>query len=196
MEERFHFHTDDLHRKKTHRDSILFLGGRDSARPPRTNSRLPIRHKRQASGDFLTGLPLRAAFEASLARHLKHGGTGRVALVMVDVMGLKEINDQYGFLAGDDMILAAAACLQKHGRGGRIIARIGGDEFGVLFVGVHASESAAHAADSLGRSRRLLGRGKTHSHRLTMHVGMAVSRANDSPRHLFERADESLRARR
>lgn len=196
MEERFHFHTDDLHRKKTHRDFILFLGGRDSARPPRTNSRLSVSHTLQASGDFLTGLPLRAAFEASLSRHLKHSGTGRVALVMVDVMGLKEINDQYGFLAGDNMIRAAAACLRKHGREGRITARIGGDEFGVLFVGVHARESAAHAADSLGRSRRLFDRDKIAFHRLTMHIGMAVSRAHDSPRHLFERADESLRARR
>ena len=51
---------------------------------------------------------------------------------MLDIDGLKEINDQHGHAAGDEVLHRAAQLLKKVFRSEDIIARIGGDEFAVL----------------------------------------------------------------
>jgi diguanylate cyclase (GGDEF)-like protein len=82
---------------------------------------------RQASHDFLTGLPNRAAFEAALKT-----ATGAVALVAIDLDGFKPVNDRHGHHAGDELLRQVAARLADCVGGGGLAARFGGDEFMLL----------------------------------------------------------------
>lgn len=89
---------------------------------------------RQATTDGLTGVANRRRFEelaeAELKRSARYGH--EVTIAIVDIDGLKHINDTYGHLAGDEAIIRVAAALQAVVRDTDTVARFGGDEFVVL----------------------------------------------------------------
>jgi diguanylate cyclase (GGDEF)-like protein len=85
--------------------------------------------------DPLTALPNRAMFDAQLdlAVSLARDDLGRQTGVMIiDVNKLKLINDVHGHRIGDEALRALAAELKKMAGPGYLVARIGGDEFGVV----------------------------------------------------------------
>lgn len=84
--------------------------------------------------DSLTGLFNRAYFEQELDR-LSKGRTVPVAVGVMDVDNLKSINDTLGHQMGDALIIRTAEVLKKAFRAEDVIARMGGDEFAVLFLG-------------------------------------------------------------
>lgn len=89
--------------------------------------------------DSLTKLYSRRSFEErmSLYNGREHS---KIAMVSIDVNGLKFINDTLGHLAGDRMIVAAAdVVFQVFGKHGHV-ARIGGDEFGVILDHVEENQ--------------------------------------------------------
>jgi len=87
--------------------------------------------------DALTGLYNRLFFEAELER-LQNSRQFPISIAMVDVDGMKKINDSYGHAAGDQLLCRAAAVLRSSFRNEDVIARIGGDEFAILLT--HTSE--------------------------------------------------------
>lgn len=106
----------------------------------------------EARIDAMTGLPNRRAWEEALesesARMARHG---RASLVVVlDVDGLKAINDSEGHLAGDLLLRRAALALRRAVREEDVVARIGGDEFAILAV------EASDAGAVLARLRQAL----------------------------------------
>ncbi|MDB5514253.1 MAG: hypothetical protein JWQ17_1011 [Tardiphaga sp.] len=109
--------------------------------------RLEAKHAlaRQASHDFLTGLPNRAAFLSAL-----RGAKGSVAIVAIDLDGFKPVNDRHGHHAGDDLLRQVAArlteCMATHG----IAARFGGDEF-MLLKNVENGQAGRDAAQILAK---------------------------------------------
>lgn len=100
------------------------------------NKLLHLALKETAERDGLTGLYNRGFFESTLQLSIQ-GKTQTpsldFALLMMDVDGLKEVNDRHGHVAGDQLITSVAERLQTHCRSGDILARYGGDEFVVLF---------------------------------------------------------------
>ena len=101
--------------------------------------------------DPLTGLANRRALDDAAAQVLGHLGEGqsrRVSAVVVDVNGLKLVNDTAGHAAGDQLLIAVAGLLGRHFSplGGSLVARVGGDEFTVL-VPSHSISSVVRAAD-------------------------------------------------
>lgn len=98
--------------------------------------------KREATTDFLTGLCNRRHFYERLAeavaRYEKYQEPFGVAVLDVDE--LKEVNDKYGHLAGDELLRELARALQRSVRASDCVARFGGDEFVILFSGATNEE--------------------------------------------------------
>jgi diguanylate cyclase (GGDEF)-like protein len=108
----------------------------------------------RALHDSLTGLPNRTLFDDRLAHALtKSNRDGDGAAVMViDLDRFKEVNDTHGHAAGDAVLRTTAERLAVTLRECDTVARIGGDEFGVVLTGIDldgARESAARMHDAL-----------------------------------------------
>jgi diguanylate cyclase (GGDEF)-like protein/PAS domain S-box-containing protein len=124
-----------------------------------------------ADHDALTGLCNRRRFEQELDRVLemstRYGFSG--AVLLVDMDGLKIVNDTLGHAAGDRLLIATADALRGRARSTDVVARIGGDEFGVILP--HAGRDEARiAADGVlaaiaerASSEGFSGRGATAS---------------------------------
>jgi diguanylate cyclase len=104
----------------------------------------------EARSDPLTRLPNRRAFEERLAELEQEGKP--VAVAICDIDRFKRINDTYGHGVGDRVIRAVADTLSAS-CAGHMVARVGGEEFVVLFEGIEAAE-AARIVDS---AREILG---------------------------------------
>ena len=89
---------------------------------------------RMASTDALTGLGNHRAFHQLLGRELRSAspGSSAMSLVMLDLDGLKRINDTHGHQAGDERLQALARAIDVTRRAGDGAFRIGGDEFAVV----------------------------------------------------------------
>lgn len=101
------------------------------------------RLEQAALNDSLTGIRNHRAFEEDLARRLaeQRRSGGRLSLVMIDLDGLKVINDGTGHQAGDRAIKAVADGLSDTARASDCVYRIGGDEFAALLPETSAWEA-------------------------------------------------------
>jgi diguanylate cyclase (GGDEF)-like protein len=100
-----------------------------------------------AASDPLTGLGNYRAFQERLAREVAHAG-GRddaVAIVMLDLDHFKALNDTFGHAEGDRVLQATATMLSRTVGEEGFVARVGGEEFGILLPGAGASAAAAVA---------------------------------------------------
>jgi diguanylate cyclase (GGDEF)-like protein/PAS domain S-box-containing protein len=86
--------------------------------------------------DGLTDLPNRAAFLQALAQMIEacEGTNEEFAVLSIDLDGLKEINDAFGHAIGDKLLIEVARRIQASARGG-VVARLSGDEFGLIIDG-------------------------------------------------------------
>lgn len=89
--------------------------------------------------DQLTKLSNRAHFDEALKQ--AHAGPFPVSVIILDLNGLKAANDSQGHAAGDDLLRRAGEALKKAIGEDHCIARIGGDEFGILLCGVGEQEA-------------------------------------------------------
>ena len=98
-----------------------------------------------SSTDALTGIPNRRTFDERLALEVARTNRYRtpLALVMIDLDHFKELNDRFGHLAGDDVLKAVAASLEREKRAGDLVARFGGEELVALLP--HTDARAARA---------------------------------------------------
>jgi diguanylate cyclase (GGDEF)-like protein len=80
-----------------------------------------------AAVDVLTGLANRRKIEAELELRIVRGH--EFCVLILDVNGLKQVNDRYGHLAGDDLLRQFAVELTHSLRCGDVVGRLGGDEF-------------------------------------------------------------------
>ncbi len=107
---------------------------------------------RLARSDPLTGIGNRLVWQETIARTRSLAEAGSpVSVLLVDLNQLKETNDTYGHDAGDRLIQALARTLRSAVRESEEVARIGGDEFAVLLVGVDETGCEAIAARIRGK---------------------------------------------
>ncbi len=103
-----------------------------------------------ADHDSLTGLLDRRRFRAELDQYVsfsaRYGGQG--AVMIIDIDGLKAINDSQGHHAGDNLIRHVAAIMRERVRATDIVARLSGDEFAVLMPQTD-TEGALHLGEDL-----------------------------------------------
>jgi diguanylate cyclase (GGDEF)-like protein len=94
------------------------------------NSRLALRLRRLAYTDQLTGLPNRLLFTRRLREAIRD--RHRVAVLLLDLDGFKQVNDRYGHASGDALLTQVADRMRATVGSAGTLARIGGDEFAVL----------------------------------------------------------------
>jgi diguanylate cyclase (GGDEF)-like protein/PAS domain S-box-containing protein len=136
-------------------DLALVDGGREA--PPflvahlhdiSAHRRLEREMRRLAETDPLTGLPNRRRFEREVEERVRdpESSDGRGTLLLLDLDDFKDVNDQFGHGAGDDVLIAVGEALRASVRGEDLIGRIGGDEFAVLLAPSRAARGDGVAA--------------------------------------------------
>ena len=134
----------------------------------------------EAQTDPLTGLPNRRSWDVRLTRA---SGDGQpFALAILDLDHFKQFNDTFGHPAGDRLLRETAAAWRDELRAGDVLARIGGEEFGLLLPDC----DAATAEQITNRLRSRVSQNRTCS------AGIAVRRADESADAVIARADTSL----
>jgi diguanylate cyclase (GGDEF)-like protein len=151
-----------------------------------------------AHQDSLIAIPNRRGFMRELdrliARVQRYEGTA--AMLFVDLDGLKMINDSFGHRAGDEALIEVAGLLAKGIRRSDVVARIGGDEFGILLE--RADESSAE--ETAARLTNLIGDCE-FSHDgdalpLSVAIGIAMIEAGDTAEQVMARADAEMYRRK
>jgi len=145
--------------------------------------------------DPLSGLANRRAFRDRLDEAVARadGSLHTVAVAYVDLDGFKEVNDTQGHETGDRLICVVAASFQSIADGRGFLARVGGDEFALLFEGPDAAAEASKAArrilDHLSRPLALVG------HVANVGASIGISVLDDrtlSGEELLRRADVAM----
>lgn len=88
--------------------------------------------------DHLTGLANRALFTSSLEQMLIDEAAA--IIMLVDLDGFKDVNDNLGQAGGDAVLMAVGSTLQNSVRASDVVARMGGDEFALLICLVRSSD--------------------------------------------------------
>ena len=150
---------------------------------------------RDAVREPLTGLFNRRHFEERLESAFsaarRHGRS--LAALILDVDRFKEINDLHGHGKGDEVLVALARALQREIRSDDLLARIGGDEFGVIAEG--GEVGARQLGEHLRRAAAAVqvgGLKATISVGISVSTGPAAAERGYPARALIEAADRAL----
>ena len=150
-----------------------------------------LRH--QAEHDPLTGLANRRRFEQELERQIERSSrhAEEAALAVIDLDSFKEVNDVHGHAAGDKLLAAVAAALDERLRATDVAARIGGDEFAAILIGVD-ERGATTAAGALAAA--IAEHARTAGFVASASVGIAMIEPGSCADELFARADRAMYA--
>jgi c-di-GMP phosphodiesterase Gmr len=116
-------------------------------------SRSEANLRRELLSDSLTGLPNRGGFGELIEQRMRGSRPDdeTLTLLVVDLRRFSRINESIGALAGDELILTVARRLRQQMRGPDLLARIGGDEFGLLCSTRPGENGAAMLATRIAR---------------------------------------------
>jgi diguanylate cyclase (GGDEF)-like protein len=150
--------------------------------------------ERLADIDTLTPLPNRRRFVRELERVVgqttRHGTPA--AVLYVDLEGLKGVNDRFGRVGGDAALIHVARLLAGLIRATDVVARIGGDEFGLILDHLDHN-SAIETAERIGRwiAKNPVDLGGAEV-ALQASIGVATILPGDSAEEVMARADRNL----
>ena len=170
----------------------LSLMVRDSAQKNRQLQDANQTIERLARTDALTGLANRRtldeSFQREMARVQRHGQP--LSVIMADLDRFKSINDEYGHIAGDQVLAGAASIFKTQVRPFDLAVRYGGEEFVLLFPG-------ASTADALGIAERIRSKIAEMTvpacpRRITISLGVATWKTGETLDQLVARADGAL----
>jgi diguanylate cyclase (GGDEF)-like protein len=144
--------------------------------------------------DSLTGLPNRLAFSEAIekagdkvSRDLEH------AVLVVDMLRFSRINESMGSLAGDELLITFARRLILALRSGDVLARTGGNEFGILVSLRRGVEDALKAADRIQEVMATPFKLSDLEIRIECAIGVALMDARQDPEELFRNAQFAVK---
>jgi diguanylate cyclase len=145
--------------------------------------------REESAQDPLTGAANRRGFEAVFKEYVETPPREFV-LALFDLDDFKQINDTAGHMAGDEVLVAVARTLRAAVRGHDVVARIGGDEFGMLIAGLTLRQAETRLRNTLKQLGEIPA--GPVAGRLTVSCGLVECCAGDTARTLMMRADEAL----
>jgi diguanylate cyclase (GGDEF)-like protein/PAS domain S-box-containing protein len=147
--------------------------------------------KYQNAHDILTGLFNRQYYETEIER-LQDSRRFPISIIVMDVDGLKKINDTLGHSTGDEHLRQLAGLLKRCFRPEDLIARIGGDEF-VAVLPETGFSSATNIVNRLRDNLQEINEKKNDLHRIELSIGLATcEHQNESLSYVFKQADRAM----
>ena len=149
--------------------------------------------------DPLTSLANRKFFDQALSKAIADAFARQqpLSLMMSDIDNFKTFNDSFGHLTGDQVLRLVALAVKQNVKGQDLAARYGGEEFAVILPDT-ALRAAVTVADHIRRAvmTKELRKRSTGEHlgRVTISIGVATLRPDDSAATLIGRADQCLYA--
>ncbi len=180
-----------LHRGEANERLVVVL--RDDSERRRQEQRLSW----EATHDSLTGLLNRRAFSAALVKWLGEAPNLVTAsvLMLIDLDHFKPVNDEGGHLLGDDLLRRLGHLFSAAVRQSDTVARIGGDEFGIILPACGLERAAALAEKLRAEVEALTIESGGRVFGVTTSIGLTeLSAADASPREAMARADEGCYA--
>ena len=145
-----------------------------------------------AQTDMLTGLNNRGSGEQKVKELLQQGQPG--ALALIDCDQFKSINDTYGHMAGDQVLIALAEAISKGIHKGDIALRLGGDEFAIYMLNIVDKEKAKvhiqHVFDEVNKIHIP----QIYGHPIHISMGVTFFQPETPMKfdHLYQQADKAM----
>lgn len=145
--------------------------------------------------DSLTSLHNRRWLEEMYTRELKrsHAGDFKLCAFMIDIDFFKKVNDTYGHLAGDSVLVEVASSLNQSLRPSDMPVRFGGEEFSVFLPGTtteNAKDIAERIRSNVEKKEITIPSGEIIH--VTVSIGFAEREKSDTVDSLIEKADKAL----
>ncbi|HHD62774.1 MAG TPA: diguanylate cyclase [Desulfobulbaceae bacterium] len=145
--------------------------------------------------DELTGLANRRLFHDLLKQNIRRARRNmeKTAVLFLDLDNFKQINDQHGHEAGDQLLVQLAAILRLHLRDSDILCRWGGDEFLIALQEISSNQMACKVAKKICRAVENELAGLCGESGLSASIGIALyPEHGQSPDMLIRRADMAM----
>lgn len=151
----------------------------------------------KATHDSMTGLANRALFMDRLRNSVTQGERENrpVGVLIIDMDGLKQINDTHGHRIGDAVIIEFANRIKDGTRGSDTVARLGGDEFGVLLTTIQVPKDVETAVRRINGEIQAPFNFEGSAYELRGSIGSAISTVDGLEiEQLLEVADQRMYA--
>ena len=151
--------------------------------------------RREMMTDSLTGLPNRAAFSEMLEQRIAAGDdAARYAVLMIDLDRFSRVNACMGSMAGDELLITVARRLKGALRAVDVLARTGGDEFGILLTLENDAREADQVAHRIEAALATPFRMSDFEIRVACSIGIAFgSDEIDDPEDLIRHAQFAIK---
>lgn len=172
---------------RLNRDTVQDLS--ESQKLLEENKRIKSALEFEATHDSMTRLNNRNRYNLDIASGL-YDGKG-LGVLYFDLNNLKSVNDRYGHVAGDTLIIRLASAISKTAKEfpNATSYRIGGDEFILLFKAA-TTETLLQASESFQQHLKTLDNGKEIP--CSVAIGKAYSREDCTPEQLISKADNAM----
>lgn len=157
-----------------------------------------VEYKKLADTDALTQLWNRRAFDRALAA-IYGDRKGKLfhALIVADIDRFKDVNDRHGHLVGDRVLQHLARVLNACSTANMLVARTGGEEFGIIVEGLSEEATVALADDVRAAIEKAPfgdGAGIDPRGPITVSMGVCMASEASGPEDLYGKADQALLA--
>ena len=148
--------------------------------------------------DRLTGVFNRLAFDNHIAELIEKMKTRLTTFsaIIIDIDNFKKVNDTYGHLVGDSVIISAVQSCKKKLRSNDFMARYGGEEFVIIMEGASMKISQRRAneiCETISKTPFVMNDNASYkSLSFTVSIGVSVFRVGDTPPSIIDRADKAL----
>lgn len=144
-----------------------------------------------SNSDKLTGIANRRYFQSQLAIFIENYQNEQVpfSLLIIDIDYFKQVNDTYGHLVGDEILMKLATILKDNARPEDTVARFGGEEFTIILDNTNSDQALMMAKKFNKQVENVIW---PTIGRLTISIGCATYLPNDTEDTLFQHADDAL----